>query len=257
MAKIGIKLWSTNVDVLEKVRELYECSFFDYIELYCVPGTLMENVKFWKNIKIPMILHAPHSGHSFNLSDGGCFSRNVRIFENVLFFSDSLTANEIIVHGGNGGKSSETIRQIKIFNDPRVIIENKPALGLNGKECIGFTPESIVEIIEECGLSGFVLDFNHAVCAARYLGENPMDFIGRFNNNKPLMFHMSDGDYLSSVDTHMHLGQGNMPLEKFIVYLSQNAKITLETPNDFSKGLFDFESNRSFLDSLLMKYFKR
>ncbi|MDI6758101.1 MAG: TIM barrel protein [Candidatus Omnitrophota bacterium] len=251
MLKIGIKLWSMNIEVLSQVSDMHSRDFFDYIELYFVPGTLQEVENRWDGLKIPFVIHAPHFGHGFNLADENLRDSNFKIFKDVLRCADILRADMIIAHGGNGGTKSEAIRQLKILKDSRVIIENKPRLGLNGKECIGCTPEDIVEIVNECGLKGFVLDFNHAVCAARSVSYEPLEYIRRFLSINPKMFHLGDGDYYSLVDTHMNLGHGTMPLTEFIAFLFQEASVTLETPNDFSKGFRDFEENRVFFNLLL------
>ena len=103
MPKIGLKLWSTNIDVLPQVRVLYERSIFNYIELYFVPGTLEDIVKFWSSLEIPIIVHAPHFGHGFNLADKNLASHNFGIFKDVFRCADMLREDTIIVHGGNGG----------------------------------------------------------------------------------------------------------------------------------------------------------
>jgi deoxyribonuclease IV len=256
MQKIGIKLWSTNIEVLSQASDMYSHAVFDYIELYFVPGTFYETVECWNGLKIPIIVHAPHFGHGFNLADKDLKDSNIKIFRDVFRYADRLRADIIIVHGGNGGEKWETIRQLKFFKDSRVLIENKPKMGLNGEECIGYMPEDIIEIVDKCKLSGFVLDFNHAVCAARSLSKDPLEFIGRFFSQNPRMFHFGDGDYFAFVDTHMHLGEGSMPLDKFISFLSQEGNVTLETPNDFSKQLRDFEKNSVFFNRLLEERLK-
>ncbi len=257
MPKIGIKLWSTNIEVLPQVSDMYSRAIFDYIELYFVPGTLKEVEERWSGLKVPMVVHAPHSGHGFNLANKDLVTSNLEIFKDTIRCADALEADTIIVHGGNGGTKEETIQQLKSLRDSRVLIENKPKMGLNGKECIGYMPEHIIEIIVKCSLSGFVLDFNHAVCASRSLSCDPLEYIRRFLSINPRMFHLGDGDYCSLVDKHMNLGYGNMPLNKFIAFLSQRAIITLETPNDFSKGLCDFEDNKLFFNRLIKAHLNR
>lgn len=249
--KIGLKLWSINVDILPQVRVLHERSIFDYIELYFVPGTLQEIVEFWSMLGIPIVIHAPHFGHGFNLADKNLAFHNFEIFKDVFRCADILRTDTIIVHGGNGGDKNEAIRQLKTLKDSRLLIENKPKMGLNGEECIGYMPEDIIEIVDKCRLNGFVLDFNHAVCAARSLSYDPLEYIRRFLSINPRMFHFGDGDYFSLVDTHKHLGEGSMLLNEFITFLPKGAQVTIETPNDFSKGLRDFENNRAYFSRLL------
>ncbi len=248
--KLGLKLWSTNVEFLSQLSSMYTRASFDYVELYLVPGTSQKIVEYWNGLEIPIVIHAPHFSHGFNLADKTLAANNLKILEEVLCCADMLKVDTIIVHGGNGGDKNETIRQLKLLKDPRLLIENKPKMGLNGKECIGYMPEEIEEIVFACGLRGFVLDFNHAVCAARSLDIDPLKYISEFLAIAPRMFHFGNGDYFSLVDKHMHLDQGNMPLNKFMAFLPKGTRVTLETPNDFSMGVRDFKNNRAFLNRL-------
>ena len=47
----------------------------------------------------------------------------------------------IIVHGGHTGNIEETIRQVAQLNDSRIILENKPKVGINDEACVGWSPD--------------------------------------------------------------------------------------------------------------------
>lgn len=251
--KIGLKLWSKNIEVLSQVRVMYERSVFDYIELYIEPETMEDYGVLWHDLKIDMIIHAPHFGHGFNLADEGLSGCNFKVFQEVAHFADLLKADTIIVHGGNGGAKRETIRQLKTLKDSRLLIENKPNMGLNGKECIGYLPEDIAEIVDECGLSGFVLDFNHAVCAANSLVLSPDVVLKSFLSLSPVMFHLSDGTLDMIHDVHLNFGKGNFDLSKLIAMIPAGKKITFETPRSPERGFQDFADDVQFLEALIGK----
>ena len=62
----GLKLWSTNDYYIEDAKKLYESGIYDYIELYTVPDSFCNFIKYWKELKIPFILHAPHYQSGIN-----------------------------------------------------------------------------------------------------------------------------------------------------------------------------------------------
>ena len=108
-----------------------------------------------------------------------------------------------------------------------MIIENKPSIGLNGETCIGSTPEEIDEIISATGVP-FCLDIGHAICAANAHGVDPIEFLRDFLQRAPLMFHLTDGDWHSKRDSHLHFGEGNYPLDAILELLPRDARVTNE-----------------------------
>jgi hypothetical protein len=49
--KIGLKLWSINSDLVPETVQLYKKGYFDYIELYVVPGTYSLSIDKWGELK--------------------------------------------------------------------------------------------------------------------------------------------------------------------------------------------------------------
>ena len=133
--KFGLKLWSENLGYIPEAVKLFKEGLYQYIELYSVPGTYKDTINEWKKLDIPFIIHAPHYQHGLNLSVKSKRNENSTLVKETLLFADELDARYIILHPGVNGDINETIRQIKRINDQRILIENKPYLGI-GKESL-------------------------------------------------------------------------------------------------------------------------
>ena len=242
-----MKLRSTEVGLKREVNALYQRAFFQYIELYMVPATYDETSAVWKSLGIPMIIHAPHSLDGVNLADYRLRKSNQEVYEEVKRFSDRISASIIIVHGGCDGALEEVIDQLRLINDARIWIENKPLKGLNGEVCLGCSPEELKRIFDEEVVTGSVLDFGHAVCAAQSFGLDHLEMIDRFMKFNPMLFHVSDGDRNSEKDVHLNLGKGDLNIKKFFSVIPDKGMVTLETPRGEKPGLLDFVDDVSYL----------
>lgn len=250
--KLGLKLWSINTDCYyEEAKRLYNEGYFDYIELYVVPDSLGK-IEKWKKIEIPFIIHCPHFAHGFNLAKKEKKDSNRKIFDEVQKYADTLNSKYIVIHGGIDGNVEETASQLASFSEVRALIENKPMIALpnkmGGRFCRGYNIEEIKLIIDTVGC-GFCLDFGHAICSANSQGKEIYSYCKEFLSLKPQMFHLTDNmDITSPYDSHLHLGEGELDLEKIKKMLPQNAIITLETVKNSKENLGDFIG-----DSLCMK----
>src|SRR3989339_2174302 len=165
--QLGIKLWSTNTNLIDKVRELFNEETISYLELYCVPNTYKETIKAWSQLDIPYIAHAPNDG-VLDISDNAKLPTNQAIFSEVQLFADSLNTNTIIVHPGSGD-IMENIRQIESFSDRRICIENLPHYSLhNSRTLNGVTYKDIKKLTEKLQ-ANFCLDIGHAIIGANNL----------------------------------------------------------------------------------------
>ena len=245
--KTGLKIWSTNSDMISEAQGVYDDGHFDYIELYVVPGTYALTIKKWSSFKVEYIIHCPHSGCGFNLADSKLREENRLKFKEAQDFANTLKADYIIVHLGNNGYLNESIFQLKGIFDERICIENKPIEGLNGEECIGCTPEDIKKVLKETHAKSLAMDFGHAIYAANKLNVNSCDFIENLLTLNPKIFHLSDGQINLTKDYHSNFGEGNFNLAKLISYIPKNAHVTLEIPQDFNNGLMDFKRNLQYI----------
>ena len=247
--KLGLKLYSTNTDLIKNASELHKDGFFYYIELYIIPGSY-EKINKWKDFDIPYIIHAPHSSHGVNLAQKEKWETNLQHFNETQRFTDELGSDIIIVHGGNNGSFEETIRQIRLLDDQRIILENKPKRGLFDEECVGWSPSEFQMALKTDAISGTALDFVHATCAACSLQVETITLINEFLKFNPKIFHLSDGDTQSQKDTHLNFGKGNLNLKEFLASIPNGGLLTLETPRDPAKGLNDFVNDVIFLQKV-------
>ena len=248
-SKIGLKLYSTDTSLVPEAVRAFESGMFSYIELYAVPGSYFDCHTAFLSRDIPFTVHGPHFGHGVNLADRALRESNLKGLEDARRFADFLNAPWIIVHGGFGGCVDEVIEQGKVLNDGRLVIENIPAVGTQGQECVGVSPEDISRIKLSPGFQGFILDVGHAVYAANHLKRPWRDFLREFVELAPLGCHLADGLMSSVSDVHKSLGEGDFPLAGMVAMLPQGARITLETPRS-PEGLESFVRDRNYLMGL-------
>ena len=240
--KLGLKLGSNDKDYTKDILSFFKDDYFQYIELFAVPDTFSKTIDYWKQFKIPFVIHAPHSFAGMNLSLTADREKNKIMIQETFQFADTLKAEYIIFHSGINGQIEETVNQLKPFIDARCLIENKPLIGLNGEKCLGATPEEIKYIINELHI-GFCLDFGHAICAANTLNKEPLDYIKDFLKFNPSLYHLTDGDYKNEKDTHFHYGKGTFPLNEILNMLPDGAKVTNEAKHSSETDLDDFKED--------------
>jgi len=245
--KIGLKLYSTNVALISDASELKAKEFFDFVELYVIPGSYGNTIESWKSFDVPYVIHAPHSYHGMNLAQAERRLENSQHFKESQQFADRLGSDTIIVHGGNNGSLQETINNLCLFNDQRICLENKPKIGINNELCVGFTPSEFHEVLLSGVLHGVVLDFGHAICAANSIGIDQNKIINDFLQFNPCIYHLADGDLLSEKDVHLNLGKGSFNLTELLDKIPNNSLVTIETPRNPAKGLCDFLDDVAFI----------
>ena len=84
--QIGLKLWSTDSGIMPEAINLYEKGYFDYIELYIVPGLRTADLDKWATFPGEYIIHCPHSGHGFNLAVPACRNENYHRYRKGIIF---------------------------------------------------------------------------------------------------------------------------------------------------------------------------
>lgn len=246
MKKFGLKLWSINKNYVDTAKKLYDENIYDYIELYAVPGSYDEYAALWKNMNIPYIIHAPHFLHGLNFSNAEQEKENMQLAYDALKFADYLQAEKIIFHPGIKGDYKETARQINLINDERMLIENKPknvAVKMDNLSeddiCVGYNFTQISYILENTNIK-FCLDIGHATCAANSEHKNYVDVLKEFMTLKPYMFHISDGDILSSIDKHYNIGKGSYDFKTIFSLIPKDAVMSVETNKNSKDNLDDF-----------------
>ncbi len=246
---IGLKIWSTDSMVAGEAAQLVKDGTYDYIELFSVPDSLCKHGSAWKGLGVPFVIHAPHSMKGLNPAIKEMERENRRLAEEAFRFADSLRSEDIVFHPGTGGSVEESIRQLKGFNDDRILIENKPMKGLDGSICIGWSPKQVEEIITETGYR-FCFDFGHAYCAAVSSMVEPMGFVGEFLKLEPALIHLTDGRTDSETDRHDRYGFGTLPLGKMLMMAPEGIRITNEGMRNATDSLSEAREDSFFLQAI-------
>lgn len=239
MFKLGLKIGSRDTQYTDDILRYYDEGIFQYIELFAIPGTYNDTISYWKQFNIPFGIHAPHSMAGLNLSNSFMRNENTRKIIESYKFADELKAEYIIFHSGMDGTCVESVRQLKPFADNRMVIENKPIKGIKGGICIGTHFEELKYILQQLN-AGFCLDFGHAICAANTLKINPMEYVKRLLDFNPKIYHLTDGDYNSEIDSHLHYGEGSFPIKEILKLIPEGSKITNEAKRKDISSLNEF-----------------
>ncbi|MCL2824856.1 MAG: sugar phosphate isomerase/epimerase [Polyangiaceae bacterium] len=247
--KLGLKLGTRNFGYTDEALRLYDKGCFSYIELFVIPGSFDETVSYWKHFSVPMIIHAPHSYGGMNLSQARDRENNEKVLSETFKFADALQSEYIIFHAGVNGSMEETVSQLRPFSDSRCLIENKPLKGINGEKCLGATPEDVRRVMDELN-AGICLDFGHAICAANTLSREPVGFIREFLPLGPSVYHLTDGDFESERDMHLHYGDGSFPLKTLLRMIPDDAMVTNEAKHDSDTDLNDFEKDSLYVKNI-------
>lgn len=234
--KFGLKLWSTNTDLIKQAVQSIETKVFDYIELFVIPDTKINPFV----IDVPYIIHIPHEKFGVNVGDPSINKYNLEIIRESVSWADKLNAKYLILHAGYGSIENA----IDIFHeieDERLLIENMPKVGLNGEQMIGYSPVQIEQLIGDNNI-GLCLDFGHAINAAASLGVDYKIYIKGFVDLfEPKMFHISDGLTDREMDTHLNIGEGNYDMNfiKNCISNNKNRYVTFETPRSNKHSIED------------------
>lgn len=251
MIKLGLKIGSKDTQYAEEILKYYEQGIFQYIELFAISGTYSDTIDHWKQFDIPFGIHAPHSAAGLNLACVANRNLNKNKIAESVKFADALKAKYIIFHSGTNGIPNEVVTQLTPFADERFLIENKPIRGLDGSTCVGSIFGDLKLIIDGIGSGcGFCLDFGHAICAARTLKKEPMEFINELRNLNPRVYHLTDGDFNSELDSHLHYGAGSFPLKDLLALVPDGGMVTNEAKRFNLESLSEFKKDSEFLCNL-------
>lgn len=254
--KIGLKIWSTNDYYFSQAQSLYALDVFDYVELFVVPHS-SQYIDLWKRLGIPIILHAPHEMAGLNFAMPSYQNQNMILLDIVEEYRLALEPSIIIFHPGHSGIVDETIKQINVGSQhyPNMfeiaVIENIPQFGLNHEVCVGYDYDSLKKIIDQTDI-GFCFDVAHAIVSSASEMVSWKEKLDQLLVLSPKIFHLSDGEYGSIIDKHLHLGEGDFDLSYILKKInSEQSMVSLETPKNNQVDLKDFELDVTYLRGLL------
>lgn len=241
--KYGLKLWSTNTDLIDQAAQLINEKIFDYIELFVVPATQISPFL----VDVPYIIHIAHHKFGVNIGEADNKKYNIQTINESIAWADELNAKYIILHPGHGSMehATDTLHEI---TDDRLLIENMPKVGLNDEHMIGYSPEQIEELIRNSD-RGLCLDMGHAIKAAVSLKKDYREYVKMFLRFEPKVFHMSDGKLSSERDEHLSFGEGEFDFEYLLVCVGRcrSKLITIETQRMDQHSLQEHVRNVDFL----------
>jgi len=244
--QFGLKLWSTNVQLLDQAEDFIKKKIFDYVELLVVPET---DITPFLSHHIPYCIHITTDLHGVNIASPQNHTYTRTQIESCIDWANNLNACYIILHPGVGDINN-ALDFLKELHDERILIENMPKTGLNGEELIGFSPTQIKSLMGNH--FGFCLDLNHAIKASTSLQLPYKKMIQDFLLLQPAMFHISDGHVACEKDEHIPIRSGdyNIPALLKDVRKSHSHIITLETPrsnqNSLNEDLRNLEAIKHF-----------
>ena len=243
--KFGLKLWSTNIELIDQATHLIDEKIFAYIELFVIPDTQIKPFL----LDVPYIIHIPHEKFGVNIGDASKKEYNLQKIDESITWADKLNAKYLILHAGYGSieDATDVLREVA---DDRLLIENMPKVGLNDEPMIGYSPAQIEELIGD-GDRGLCLDLNHAAKAAVSLGVDYREYVRDFLVFDPKMFHISDGTLDNEKDEHLNIGEGDYDFGVLMncVNRSEFKYVTLETPRAKLGSFEDDLKNLSKLTS--------
>jgi Endonuclease IV len=234
--KFGLKLWSTNQDMLPQAEQLIKDDLLQYIELTPIPGTKIET---FLSYNLPYTIHITTERHGLNIADKEISNFNFKTIQNCIEWADQLKARYLVLHPGFG-TFENAIEFLSYIDDKRILIENMPKIGISDESMVGYLPEEIEKLMDN--KFGFCLDLNHAIKAAVSLKLDYKEFIQKFIDLNPFYFHVSDGSLSNGKDEHLAIGEGKYDFNFLMKCIpSMPSKyITLETPR---KNLKSFDED--------------
>ncbi len=246
--KFGLKLWSSDTNLINEAKRLIDKKVFDYVELTVVPNTHISPFK----IDVPYVIHCPHEHFGVNPGDSNKKKYTIQKINESLKWIDMLNAKYLIIHPGYGSiKNAKEV--MDTLTNKHILIENMPKVGLNNEQMIGYSSAEINELSKKNQL-GFCLDLGHAIKAAISLKKNYKDHIKDLIRLKPEVFHVCDGLRSNEKDEHLNINEGNYDFNFLSTIIKKNSSkfITLETPRHNKESL-----NEDIKNIEKLKYFLR
>ncbi len=208
MIKYGLKLWSSNINLLEEAVFLYRKKYVDFIELYHDADKKVNFNSFGLLKKIPINIHAYHNKgfHEFRLG-----KNELEIWKITKQMADFFKSQFVIVHAGKASGIKNFVDNLKKIDDPRILIENMSGLDIYGKPTFGYNLKELKKIKK---IKNICFDLEKAVKSACYQKISYKKFISQcLQELKPLYFHISGGDVNNLHDEHLNLYDANFDLK--------------------------------------------
>jgi sugar phosphate isomerase/epimerase len=252
----GLKLGLHEAKLAVAAREIWDGGVYGFLELYVPLDADPEDASHWAWFDGPLVLHAPHAFGGFNFASRELAAGNSRCLAKLDELHRRMRPKFMVFHPGLDGEKGEMFRQIGELakNHPDLhrlmLIENKPRLGLRGEICLGASPGEMREILSGTGC-GFCLDVRHALAYAAWAGLDWCGVVRDFAAISPRLWHAADGRMADRTDSHLHIGDGDLPWAQIGAFWSHDAMVTLECAKEPSLCLSDFSADLTRLKACL------
>ena len=245
MSLFGLKLGIHEEELSRRAGELWRDGRFDFLELYASTPIDSSTVALWDWYDGKLVVHAPHSGSGFNFARRDMKESNFQTLHDLSAITERLAPALVVFHPGLDGPMEEGLGQLaemrRLYPELHriMLLENKPRLGIHGENCLGASPEEMRTLLESVGC-GLCLDVRHAFAYASWAGLDWRGVIDDFVSCNPLLWHAADGLVADCVDSHLHIGAGDMPWREIAEWWSAADMITLECVKRPEALLADF-----------------
>ncbi len=205
MLKYWLKLWSINHDLFEDAIKVIQDWYFDFIEIYIVPGILDKEIfKKFRDTQINISFHLPHGADWFNPIDPNNASENM--WMNMQEHIRYLNPFALILHPEVGNDIETLKKRLQFFHDERILIENMPKKSSIIKDMYfyGYSREQLNQI--KYFHTRFCFDFAKAKSSAVSQWINVLDFSNQLIEiMNPEYFHISWFLKETEADEHLDL----------------------------------------------------
>ncbi len=231
----GLKLWSSNTNLIKDIDKLIELHTFHFIELSPIPGTAISP---FQQISVPYVIHITPEKFGVNIADNNKYELNNQIFRECLKWADKLNAKYIVIHPG-WSDLNNSVKFLEKFDDTRFLIENMPKVGIIGEKMVGYDLNQLQSLMGK--KFGFCLDLNHAIKAAISLEIDYKEWVIQLLRLNPKLFHISDGILTIESDEHLNIGTGQYDMNFLMQCIEKSSEkmVTLETPRENNSLMSD------------------
>ena len=240
MRKVGVKIFPNGKAFYEQMKE-----HIDFIEIMAVEGAEYSFLKGWKK---GVVIHHEHDGFGINHANPNKKKKNLAATKWAIHLANKFHAEKIIVHAGHIENKEcsikEIIKQLTPIWDKRIIFEN--LIHIAGGHYMFCYNKQHLEYLTSAFKTGICLDISHAVISGVELHNEPEYFLKELQTLPILHGHVCDGHLETPIDQHIHIGDGNFALKKYLQYFPKKIAITIETPKNLKKAKQDIAFVRRY-----------
>jgi hypothetical protein len=186
MIRFGLKLWTNNVSDFSEALTGYQQQKFDFLELYHNQEIPLDFTALKILKPMPIEIHNSHREgmHTFIIGEA-----ELKIWKNTLALADFFASRYIVIHAGQKHNFTGFWENLKKIDDPRILVENSPAIDSFGLVMFGQKYADLKKIRE---IKEICLDIPKAASAAKAQNLPYQEYLDWcMRELKPKYFHLS------------------------------------------------------------------